>query len=72
MILPFQGVTREDAEIALSLARVQEANLKDGFRNYDAKRRPFQRMICRHLLGQQKRLGGDFAVAHAVSHRKRT
>ena len=69
-MLAFQGVSKEDAKIALSLAMVQETNLKDGFSNFDVKRRPFLKVICRHLVTQKKRLGGNFAVAHAVSHRK--
>ena len=63
-------MSREDAETILNLARVQEANLKDGFSNYDVKRRPLLKIICREIAKQKKRLGGDFAVAHAVSHRQ--
>ena len=42
----------------------------DGEFDFDAAMTPLLSIMCREISKQKKRLGGDFAVAHAVVTRK--
>ena len=65
----FQGVSREDAETILGAAKEMEKIWTDANTDgsvFDAACRPLLKIMCREISKQKKRLGGDFAVAHAV------
>ena len=65
----FQGVSREDAEIILTASKEMEKIWTDAEADgsvFDAACRPMLKIMCREISKQKKRLGGDFAVAHAV------
>ena len=68
-IRQFQGVSREDAEMILKAAKEMEkiwtSTDADGS-VFDAACRPILKIMCREISKQKKRLGGSFAVAHAV------
>ena len=61
-----QGVSREDAEIIMRASKIW--NSSDGS-SFDEKHQPLLKLISREIGKQKKRLGGDFAVAHAVVSR---
>ena len=42
----------------------------DGDFDFDGAMRPLLMIVCREISKQKRRLGGDFAVAHAVVTRK--
>ena len=42
----------------------------DGDFDFDAAMSPLLKIMCREISKQKRRLGGDFAVAHAVVTRK--
>ena len=62
-------MSREDAEMILKAAKEMEkiwtSTDADGS-VFDAACRPILKIMCREISKQKKRLGGSFAVAHAV------
>ena len=67
-----QGVSREDAEILMKASKDLESLLvhMDGdLASFDEKMQPLLKLMSREIVKQKKRLGGDFAVAHAVVSR---
>ena len=62
-------MSREDAETILGAAKEMEKIWTDANADgsvFDAACRPLLKIMCREISKQKKRLGGDFAVAHAV------
>ena len=68
LITSFQGVSREDAETLLEVQRRFSSyhNGKRDIANFDEDARPMLKIVAREVANQQRRLGGDFAVAWAV------
>ena len=69
----FQGVPREDVETILKTTKEMEKlwlGDGDGDFDFDGAVRPLLMIGCREISKQKRRLGGDFAVAHAVVTRK--
>ena len=64
-----RGVPREDAEAILKISKEFEDMWKGEIDTFDEKVRPMLKIMCREIAKQKKRLGGDFAVAHAVVSR---
>ena len=64
-----QGVPRDVAETCLSLGKEMESMMAGDVDGFDDKMRPLLRIMCAEVARQKRRLGGDFAVAHAVVSR---
>ena len=64
-----QGVSREDAEIIMRASKDMELLMSSDVSSFDEKIQPLLKLISREIVKQKKRLGGDFAVAHAVVSR---
>ena len=64
-----QGVSREDAEILMTARKDMEILLSPDISSFDEKIQPLLKLISREIGKQKKRLGGNFAVAHAVVSR---
>ena len=60
---------REVAESILSAGPKIEASMKDGFKDFDLHAKPLYKAMVDDIKKQKKRLGGDFAIAHAVATR---
>ena len=69
-MLNFKGVSRQDAETILQSEKEFENMMKGEVDNFDAAVQPLLKIMCREIAKQKKRLGGDFAVAHAVVSRE--
>ena len=67
--LLLQGVPRDVAETCLSLGKEMESMMAGDVDGFDDKMRPLLRIMCAEVARQKRRLGGDFAVAHAVVSR---
>merc|ERR1719458_1149247 len=65
-----KGVPREDAETILKLGKEFEEMWKGKIDTFDEKVRPLLKIMCREIAKQQKRLGGNMAVAHAIVSRE--
>ena len=68
-MLKLKGVPREDAVTILKLGKEFEEMWKGKIDTFDEKVRPLLNIMCREIAKQQKRLGGNMAVAHAVVSR---
>ena len=64
-----QGVPREVAETCLALGKEMESMFEGDVADFDEKMRPLLKIMCAEVAKQKRRLGGDFAVAHAVVSR---
>lgn len=65
-----QGVKKEVAESVLAASLAFEESLgKDGGKDFDEVVRPLYQAMTDDIRKQKKRLGGDFAIAHAVASR---
>lgn len=60
---------RQDAETILKAGKEFEKMMKGDFTDFDIAVQPLLKIMCREITKQKKRLGGDFAVAHAVVSR---
>jgi len=65
-----KGVPREDAETILKFGQEMEEMWKGNIETFDEKMRPLLRIMCREIAKQQKRLGGNMAVAQAIVSRE--
>jgi len=65
-----KGVSREDFEILTGTAKFFEAMHKGEVDGFDEAMQPLLKLMSREIIKQKKRLGGDFAVAHAVVSRR--
>ena len=66
----FKGVPKEDAKIILDTTKeLRENVMKGDLGKFDKTIQPLLKIVCREIAKQKKRLGGDFAVAHAVVSR---
>ena len=64
-------MSREDVETIMKTTKEMEQFWFGGEHfDFDAAIRPLLKIMCREISKQTKRLGGDFAVAHAVVTRK--
>lgn len=63
---PLKGIPRDVAQEVLAIPYVQAATSKD----IDEKMKPFYKVMAEDITRQKERLGGTFAVAHAVAKRK--
>jgi len=67
---PLKDVPREDAEIILSMEdKIGEVFGAENFEGFDEAMRPLYTVMTKHVSLMKKKLGGDFAVAHAVATR---
>ena len=64
-----QGVCREDFQILQGGMKTFEALGRGDVDGFDDGMQPFLKLMSREIIKQKKRLGGDFAVAHAVVSR---
>ena len=65
-----QGVSREDFEVLNDAAKLfQDVFAKGNVDTFDEGMQPLLKLMSREVLKQKKRLGGNFAVAHAVVSR---
>ena len=53
----------------MKISKEFEEMWKGEIDTFDEKVRPMLKIMCREIAKQKKRLGGDFAVAHAVVSR---
>ena len=63
-------MSRQDAETILESEKEFENMMKGDLDNFDTAIQPLLKIMCREVAKQKKRLGGDFAVAHAVVSRE--
>ena len=65
-----QGVSREDFEVLNDAAKLfEDVFAKGNVDTFDEGMQPLLKLMSREVLKQKKRLGGNFAVAHAVVSR---
>ena len=64
-----QGVTREDFQILQEAMKTFEPMIRGEVDCFDDGMQPLLKLMSREIIKQKKRLGGDFAVAHAVVSR---
>ena len=64
-----QGVKKEVAESVLKAGMSMEESLKNGGKDFDVLVKPLYQAMTDDIKKQKKRLGGDFAIAHAVATR---
>ena len=67
-----QGISRNDAETVLSAMKAFENMARGQVEGIEEVFEPLLRIMCREIVKQKKRLGGDFAVAQAVMSREAT
>ena len=65
----FQGVSREDFNILQEAMKTFAALIWGEVDGFDDGMQPLLKLMSREIIKQKKRLGGDFAVAHAVVSR---
>jgi len=66
-----KGISREDFEIIMGAQKMLNDVFSKGMVDtFDESMQPLLKLMSREILKQKKRLGGDFAVAHAVVSRK--
>ena len=67
----FQGVPKEMAETVMDASsKFDEFFNPESENDMDEMAKPFYKVIANDVARQKKRLGGTFAVAHAVATRK--
>ena len=64
-----QGQSKDLAESIIGASQKMRASMADGFKGFDEIAKPLYKAMTDDLARQQKRLGGDFAVAHAIATR---
>ena len=64
-----QGISQKDAETVLGATKAFENMARGQVEGLEKHFEPLGRIICREIVKQKKRLGGDFAVAQAVISR---
>ena len=67
-----QGISQKDAETVLSATKAFENMARGQVEGLEKHFEPLLRIMCREIVKQKKRLGGDFAVAQAVTSRDAT
>ena len=65
----FQGASREDFNIIQEAMKTFASLIRGEFDGFDDGMQPLLKLMSREIIKQKKRLGGDFAVAHAVVSR---
>ena len=65
----FQSVSREDFNILQEAMKTFTALIGGEVDGFDDGMQPLLKLMSREIIKQKKRLGGDFAVAHAVVSR---
>ena len=60
---------KEVAEAVLKAGMSMEESLKNGGKDFDVLVKPLYQAMTDDIKKQKKRLGGDFAIAHAVATR---
>merc|ERR1712241_111721 len=66
---PLKGISQKDAETVLSAMKAFENLARGQVEGIEEVFEPLLRIMCREIVKQKKRLGGDFAVAQAVMSR---
>ena len=67
----FQGISRETIEAAATAKGIGEAAMKGQMtKELWNKAKPWIASMAKHIRGQKARIGGNFAVAHAVTTRE--
>ena len=67
-----QGISQKDAETVLGATKAFENMARGQVEGLEKHFEPLLRIMCREIVKQKKRLGGDFAVAQAVTSRDAT
>ena len=65
-----QGVSREDFQALQDAMKKFQPLMKGEVDGFDDGMQPILKLMSREIKKQKKRLGGDFAVAHAVVSRQ--